>query len=131
MNARTSSSSVPAPPGCAAAIRLAENGHDVVLLEREVGVPDVDRTSGECIPPSTQVELELLGIPTAGDWVLDHFSATRNVFPDGRWITFPFPEGFRYYNIDRPGFEAVLRAACRRRRRATAQWRARARHRHR
>ena len=129
MNARTSSSSAPAPAGCAAAIRLAENGHDVVLLEREVGVPDVDRTSGECIPPSTQVELELLGIPTAGDWVLDHFAATRNVFPDGRWITFPFPDGFRYYNIDRPGFEAVLRAASRCRRRAAAERRACPRHR--
>ena len=91
------------PAGCATAIRLAESGHDVVLLEREAGVPDEDRTSGECIPPSTQVELELLGIPTAGDWVLDHFAATRNVFPDGRWITFPFPDGFRYYNIHRPG----------------------------
>ena len=56
------------------------------------------------------MELELLGIPTAGDWVLDHFAATRNVFPDGRWVTFPFPDGFRYYNIHRPGLEAVLRA---------------------
>ena len=81
-----------------------------MLLEREVGVPEEDRTSGECIPPSTQVELELLGIPTAGDWVLDHFAATRNVFPDGRWVTFPFPDGFRYYNIHRPGLEAVMRA---------------------
>src|SRR4051794_12888466 len=101
------------PAGCATATRLAESGHAVALLEREVGVPEEDRTSGECIPPSTQVELELLGVATAGDWVLDHFAATRNVFPDGRWITFPFPEGFRYYNIDRPGFEAVLRARAR------------------
>ena len=112
------------PAGCAAAIRLAENGHDVVLLEREVGVPDDDRTSGECIPPSTQVELELLGIPTAGDWVLDHFAATRNVFPDGRWITFPFPDGFRYYNVAPPGSRSRAARACRCRRRGAAQRRA-------
>jgi menaquinone-9 beta-reductase len=98
------------PAGCAAAIRLAEDGHQVLLLEREFGVTDADRTSGEVVAPGTQVELELLGIPTAGDWVLDLIAATRNVFPDGRWITFPFPDGFRYYNVHRSRLETVLRA---------------------
>jgi flavin-dependent dehydrogenase len=98
------------PAGCATATRLAEAGHDVVVLERDPAAAGVDRTSAEVIAPGTQHELELLDVPVAGTWVLDEMRAVRNVFPDMRWITYPFPDGFRYYHVDRAGLDAALRA---------------------
>ena len=101
------------PAGCAAATRLAEAGHSVTLLEREPATGNLDRTSGEVVAPGTQAELGMLGVEPAGPWVLDDFTAVRNVFPDGTWIGIPLPAGLRFIHVDRAGMESAQRAPAR------------------
>lgn len=100
------------PAGCAAAIRLAQAGHDVVVLERcaqrDDGASDI--ASGELMAPVTQAECEQLGVPMDAPWALDRTQGVRNVYPDGTWTYHEFPPGFAYLNVDRGGFDAALRA---------------------
>jgi flavin-dependent dehydrogenase len=98
------------PAGCAAATRLAEAGHGVLVLEREPVSGNRDRTSGEVLAPATQLELAEVGVEVKGEWVLDPFVAVRNVFPGGRYVTFSFPDGFRYVHVDRAGLHDAMRA---------------------
>ena len=50
------------PAGCAAAIRLVEAGHDVLVLERRSEATDGEERieSGELLAPMTQVECQRL-----------------------------------------------------------------------
>ena len=53
------------PAGCAAAIRLADAGHDVL----------------EVLAPDTQHELRDLGVALEGDGILERLERVRNVYP--------------------------------------------------
>jgi flavin-dependent dehydrogenase len=100
------------PAGCAAAIRLAGAGRDVLVLERRTEETDgeVGFESGELMAPATQIECEHLGVALEGPWVCDRTCAVRNVYPDLSWTYHEFPEGISYLNVDRGGFNAALRA---------------------
>jgi FADH2-dependent halogenase len=103
------------PAGAAAAIRLAEAGHDVLVLERRTEATDGAEAieSGELLAPMTQVECEQLGVRLDGPWVLDRTSGVRNVYPDLSWTYHELPDGVSYLNVDRGGFDAALRARLR------------------
>lgn len=100
------------PAGSAAAIRLAQQGHDVLVLERrpesENGTEAVG--SGELMAPMTQHECAQLGVELDGPWAFDRTRAVRNVYPDLSWTFHELPEGFSYLNVDRGGFDGALRA---------------------
>jgi flavin-dependent dehydrogenase len=103
------------PAGCAAAIRLVQAGHDVLVLERRSESTDGDERieSGELLAPMTQLECEQLGVAFEGPWVLDRTTAVRNVYPDLSWTYHELPGGLHYQNVDRGGFDAALRARLR------------------
>jgi flavin-dependent dehydrogenase len=73
------------PAGCVAAIRLAEAGHDVLLLERRSAEDGEEIASGEMLAPMAQEELAAVGVDLTGPWVFDRFTAVRNVYPDLSW----------------------------------------------
>ena len=103
------------PAGCAAAIRLVEAGHDVLVVERRSeateGAEHIE--SGELLAPMTQLECRQLGVVFEGPWVLDRTTAVRNVYPDLSWTYHELPGGLHYQNVDRGGFDAALRARLR------------------
>ena len=103
------------PAGCTAAIRLVDDGRDVLVLERRTEQTDgeVSIESGELMAPATQLECEQLGVALEGPWVCDRTRAVRNVYPDLSWTYHEFPEGISYLNVDRGGFNAALRARLR------------------
>jgi flavin-dependent dehydrogenase len=103
------------PAGCAAAIRLVEAGHDVLVLERRAESSDGAEAieSGELLAPMTQIECEQLGVTFDGPWVLDRTTGVRNVYPDLSWTRHEIPGGLSYLNVDRGGFDAALRARLR------------------
>jgi flavin-dependent dehydrogenase len=98
------------PAGCAAAIPLVQAGHDVLVLERRPDVVAEDIGSGEVLAPATQHECLQLGVALEGPWLLDHFDAVRNVYPDLSYTVHPLPDGFRYVHVERNGFHRALRA---------------------
>src|SRR3954452_24641835 len=70
------------PAGCAAALRLAQQQHRVILLERQSSATSSrDRLrSGEGLIPRTLRELIDLGIPVAdAPWSLSHIQQIRTV----------------------------------------------------
>ncbi|HXJ33377.1 MAG TPA: FAD-dependent oxidoreductase [Candidatus Eisenbacteria bacterium] len=99
------------PAGCAAAIRLVQQGHDVLVLERLAeasnGAEAIE--SGELLAPGTQHECDELGVAFEGPWVLDRMRGVRNVYPDLSWTYHALPDGISYLNVDRGGFDAALR----------------------
>jgi flavin-dependent dehydrogenase len=103
------------PAGCAAAIRLVDAGHDVLVLERRSEASDghEEIASGELMAPFTQMECEELGVAFEGTWALDRTTAVRNVHPDLTWTLHELPAGMTYRNVDRGGFDAALRARLR------------------
>ncbi len=103
------------PAGCAVAIRLIGQGHDVLVLERrsEADEGREEMASGELLAPLAQIECQLLGVALDGPWALDRARGVRNVYPDGSWTYHAFPEGISYLNVDRGGFDAALRARLR------------------
>lgn len=103
------------PAGCAAAIRLVQAGHDVLVLERRTQASDGAEAieSGELMAPVTQIECQELGVAFEGPWVLDRTTAVRNVYPDLSWTYHELPRGIAYMNVDRGGFDAALRARLR------------------
>jgi flavin-dependent dehydrogenase len=100
------------PAGAAAAIRLVEAGHDVLVLERLAEASDGREAiaSGELLAPVTQLECQQLGVAFEGPWVLDRTTGVRNVYPDLSWTYHDLPDGMSYLNVDRGGFDAALRA---------------------
>jgi flavin-dependent dehydrogenase len=103
------------PAGAAAAIRLVDAGHDVLVLERRTEASDGLEAieSGELLAPMTQVECQQLGVAFEGPWVLDRTTGVRNVYPDLSWTHHDLPDGIAYLNVDRGGFDAALRARLR------------------
>ncbi len=97
------------PGGCAAGIRLAEAGHDVLMLERDPLDAGPDVTSGEVLALQTQIECRDLGIGLDADWVYDRLRFVRNVYPDLSWTLHAIPEGLGHVHVDRGGFNAALR----------------------
>jgi flavin-dependent dehydrogenase len=95
--------------GCAAAVRLAMRGHDVLVLERGPLEPGVMWLSGELLHPVTQAECQEIGLALEGDWLCDRVSAVRNVYPDLSWTLHRLPDGFSLVNVDRGGFNSALR----------------------
>jgi flavin-dependent dehydrogenase len=97
------------PAGCAAAIRLANAGYDVLALERKEREDGEDITSGEVMVVPTQNECAQLGVKFEGDWVLDRITGFRNVYPDLSWTYHPIPTPVSPVQVDRGGFNAALR----------------------
>jgi flavin-dependent dehydrogenase len=97
------------PAGCAAAIRLAGAGYDVLALERKEREDGEDITSGEVMVVPTQNECAQLGVKFEGDWVLDRITGFRNVYPDLSWTYHPIPTKVSPVQVDRGGFNAALR----------------------
>ncbi|HYK65488.1 MAG TPA: FAD-dependent monooxygenase [Patescibacteria group bacterium] len=97
------------PGGCAAAIRLACAGYQVLALERKEREDGEDITSGEVMVVPTQRECDQLGIKFEGDWVLDRIAGFRNVYPDLSWTYHPIPTPECPVQVDRGGFNAALR----------------------
>ncbi|MBI5289554.1 MAG: NAD(P)/FAD-dependent oxidoreductase [Chloroflexi bacterium] len=97
------------PGGCSAGIRLAEAGHDVLMLERDPLDAGPDITSGEVLALQTQIECEQLGVDLNADWAYERFRFVRNVYPDLSWTLHAIPEGMGHLAIDRGGFNAALR----------------------
>ena len=97
------------PGGCSAAIRLAEGGHDVLMLERDPLDAGPDVTSGEVLALQTQIECGQLGIDLNAEWAYERFRFVRNVYPDLSWTMHAIPEGLGHLAIDRGGFNAALR----------------------
>ncbi len=97
------------PAGCAAAIRLAQKGRSVLLLERKPHEDGEDITSGELLAPMTQLECAELGLDLSAEWLFDRITGVRNVYPDLSWTYHPFAEGMSYVNVDRGGLNAALR----------------------
>ena len=95
--------------GCAAAVRLAMRGHDVLVLERGPLDPGVMWLSGELLHPVTQAECQEIGLALEGDWLCDRVSAVRNVYPDLSWTLHRMPDGVSFVNVDRGGFNSALR----------------------
>jgi flavin-dependent dehydrogenase len=103
------------PAGSAAAIRLVQAGHDVLVLERRSEATNGEERieSGELLAPMTQLECEQLGVAFEGPWVCDRTTGVRNVYPDLSWTYHELPAGLHYLNVDRGGFDAALRARLR------------------
>ncbi|HLX05616.1 MAG TPA: NAD(P)/FAD-dependent oxidoreductase [Candidatus Binatus sp.] len=97
------------PAGCAAAIRLATAGYDVIVLERKEREDGEDITSGEVMVVPTQNECAELGIKFEGGWALDRITGFRNVYPDLSWTYHPIPTPTCPIQVDRGGFNAALR----------------------
>ncbi len=97
------------PAGCAAAVRLAQAGHDVLVLERRASEEGEEIASGEVLAPAAQLECEALGVALEPEWLCDRFTGVRNVYPDLSWTYHPFPEGLSYAHVDKGGFTAALR----------------------
>ena len=97
------------PAGCAAAIRLATLGYDVLALERKEREDGEDITSGEVMVVPTQNECAQLGVEFEGDWVLDRITGFRNVYPDLSWTYHPISLPISPVQVDRGGFNAALR----------------------
>ena len=97
------------PAGCAAAIRLATAGYDVLALERKEREDGEDITSGEVMVVPTQNECAQIGVKFEGDWVLDRITGFRNVYPDLSWTYHPIPTPVSPVQVDRGGFNAALR----------------------
>jgi flavin-dependent dehydrogenase len=97
------------PAGCAAAIRLAAAGYDVLALERKEREDGEDITSGEVMVVPTQNECDRLGVKFEGDWVLDRITGFRNVYPDLSWTYHPISVPICPVQVDRGGFNAALR----------------------
>lgn len=97
------------PAGCSTAIRLANAGHDVCLLERDALDSGADITSGEVLALQTQIECAELGISLEQPWVFDRLKFVRNVYPDLSWTLHAIPEGVGHIHVDRGAFNAALR----------------------
>jgi flavin-dependent dehydrogenase len=97
------------PAGCAAAIRLAEAGHDVVLLERKAAEEGEDIASGEVLAPIGQDELARLGVELPPSCLFDRFDRVRNVYPDLSWTLHRLPTGFTWVHVDKGGLGRALR----------------------
>ena len=97
------------PAGCAAAIRLATAGYNVIALERKEREDGEDITSGEVMVVPTQNECAQIGVKFEGDWVLDRITGFRNVYPDLSWTYHPIPTPVSPVQVDRGGFNAALR----------------------
>jgi menaquinone-9 beta-reductase len=97
------------PAGCAAAIRLATAGYDVLALERKEREDGEDITSGEVMVVPTQNECAQLGVKFEGDWVLDRITGFRNVYPDLSWTYHPILSAVCPVQVDRGGLNAALR----------------------
>jgi len=97
------------PAGCAAAIRLVTVGYKVIALERKEREDGEDITSGEVMVVPTQNECAQIGVKFEGDWVLDHITGFRNVYPDLSWTYHPIPTAVYPVQVDRGGFNAALR----------------------
>src|SRR5271156_4146123 len=97
------------PAGCAAAIRLADAGLDVLALERKEREDGEDITSGEVLVVPTQNECDQLGVRFEGEWVLDRITGFRNVYPDLSWTYHPIPSATCPVQVDRGSFNAALR----------------------
>ncbi len=113
------------PAGCAAAIRLATAGYDVLALERKEREDGEDITSGEVMVVPTQNECAQLGVKFEGDWVLDRITGFRNVYPDLSWTYHPILSPVYPVQVDRGGFNAALRRTDGRGRRTAGMERAR------
>jgi flavin-dependent dehydrogenase len=98
------------PAGCAAAIRLAEAGHDVVLLERKPDEEGEDIASGELLAPVARDELARLGVDLPPSCLFDRFTAVRNVYPDLSFTTHALPPGISWVHVDKGGLGRTLRA---------------------
>src|SRR5215212_4520307 len=102
------------PAGCAAALRLAQQEHRVILLERQCSATSSrDRLrSGEGLIPRTLRELIDLGIPVAdAPWALSHIQQIRTVQQNGATKTDPIERQGGILQIDRVCFEDGLRDA--------------------
>jgi menaquinone-9 beta-reductase len=98
------------PAGCAAAIRLAEAGHDVLLLERKLDEDGEDMASGELLAPVAREELAQLGVELPPSCLFDRFTAVRNVYPDLSFTTHSLPPGIAWVHVDKGGLGRALRA---------------------
>jgi menaquinone-9 beta-reductase len=97
------------PAGCAAAIRLAEAGHDVLLLERKESEEGEDIASGEVLAPIAQDELARLGVELPPSCLFDRFDRVRNVYPDLSWTLHRLPTGLTWVHVDKGGLGRALR----------------------
>jgi flavin-dependent dehydrogenase len=98
------------PAGCTAAIRLAEVGHDVLLLERKAVEEGEDIASGELLAPMAQEELAQVGVELPSTCLFDRFTAVRNVYPDMSWTTHRLPPGIAWTHVDKGGLGRALRS---------------------
>src|SRR3954452_15325383 len=100
------------PAGCAAALRLAQQEHRVILLERQsTATPSRDRLrSGEALIPRTLRELSDLGIAVDDTpWALSRVQRIRTVRQNGAVTTNTVDRQGGILQIDRPCFEDALR----------------------
>jgi flavin-dependent dehydrogenase len=105
------------PAGCAAALRLAQQKHRVILLERQrMATPAPDRLrSGEGLIPCTLQELIDLDIAvTDAPWALSCIQRIRTVRQNGAVKTNAIERMGGILQIDRACFEDVLRDAAER-----------------
>src|SRR5829696_4153894 len=105
------------PAGCAAALRLAQQEHRVILLERQrMATPSRDRLrSGEGLIPRTLQELIDLDIAVAdAPWALSRIQRIRTVRQNGAVKTNAIERMGGILQIDRACFEDVLRDAAER-----------------
>src|SRR5215218_646071 len=102
------------PAGCAAALRLAQQEHRVILLERQSSAtPSRDRLrSGEGLIPRTLRELTDLGIAVAdAPWALSRIQRIRTIRQNGAVKTNAIDRQGGILQIDRACFEDTLRDA--------------------
>jgi menaquinone-9 beta-reductase len=102
------------PAGCAAALRLAQQEHRVILLERQgIATSSRDRLrSGEGLIPRTLRELSDLGIAVCdAPWALSRIQRIRTVRQNGVVKTNAIDRMGGIIQIDRARFEDALRDA--------------------
>lgn len=99
------------PAGAAAARRLAEDGHEVIVFARR---PSRRRTLAESLPPSAGRLLGVLGLQAAVD-AAGFMQTTGNTVWWGHEEarTALFANGARGYQVDRATFDEVLLEAAR------------------
>jgi flavin-dependent dehydrogenase len=105
------------PAGCAAAFRLAQQQHSVILLERQsTATPSRDRLrSGEGLIPRTLRELSDLGIAVHdAPWALSRIQRIRTIRQNGAVKTNAIDRQGGILQIDRTCFEDTLRDAAKR-----------------